>query len=73
MGSESTVAVPQVMQNTPEKTVQSLLQAFIEGAVEAVEELIEPSPMNGLVICKKGDYWYFSGVGEFPPPGWVKE
>ena len=24
-------------------------------------------------LIKKGDRWYFIGLGQFPPPGWVKE
>jgi hypothetical protein len=42
MGFEITVAVPQVLQSTPEDAVQNLLWAFIEWDLDAVEQLIAP-------------------------------
>jgi hypothetical protein len=124
------ISVPD--QSTPEAAVQSLLKAFNERDVEAVEQLIEPTDksnqliLEGLIkaidigatmevsqieitlaentgemarvnasfhqvlrienevvsdepsggmytLIRKDGKWYFIGLGQFPPPGWVKE
>jgi uncharacterized protein YchJ len=125
-----TISMPD--QSTPEAAVQSLLKAFNEGDIKAVERLIDPSDesnqmiLDGLkrgiesgatmkftqietilaentgemarvqvrfhqvfriedevvsdersgdlyTLIKKGEKWYFIGLGQFPPPGWVTE